>query len=135
MNCDIQIHPIVVELLDIPKIHGYFITYLLGLFSNKTVVIAAVRKSRRLRVSFPMLSLDIEKLQTTFPHCNKPPISNLDASNLVNMPGQRKIRQFIDSTFEALCEKCSLHSLGRVIGCLRVKLVLNVTLGLVIKDC
>ena len=61
-------------------------------------------------MNFPMIYSGIEKHQDTFSQCEKLPIPNSDALDLVNPSGRRKTRKFIDSFFEALESNWSLQS-------------------------
>ena len=90
--------------------HGFLILYLFSSFAMRTVVFDAARNSRRLRMNFPITYSGFRKLQATFPHCKKPPITNSDVSDLVNPSGRWKTRQFIDRSFGAPCRKWSLQS-------------------------
>ena len=110
MNYALLSQAVVVDLSEIPKIHGCLIPYFIRLFSKMTVLIAAIIQSRRLRVKFPIISSWIEKRQDNFSYCDKLPIPNSDTSDLVHPYWKQKTREFIDGPFEPLLRKWYFQS-------------------------
>ena len=87
-----------------------FDSILLSPFSNRNFLISDVGYSRKFRVIFPIIYSGIDKHQANLPQCEKPPIINSYASDLINPSVRRKTRKFIDRPFEAIFSNLCLQS-------------------------